>query len=127
MRKEFLRRVGLGLSIVAVVAAAFVVADRERRRTALAAEEQRLQGVVRDGATADDLVRRLGGPPTQDVPAKDVEQVARAFRSMAHRVEEMRKKAHDADRVLLYASQQWVYIFYLNKDGVTKDFTCFEQ
>lgn len=127
MRRKILHRVAITLAIIAVAGAALVTADRGRRKHALALEEQRLQEMLRGAPTTEELIRRLGRPPTQEVPATEIEQIARAFRSMTHRVEEMRAKARSADRVLLYGSHQWVYIFYLDQKGVAKDFTCFEQ
>jgi hypothetical protein len=124
---RILRRSAIALAIVAAIGATLVVADREQRKHALISEQQRLQEIVSDNPTAEELSRRLGRPPTQDVPAKEIERLASAFASMRHRVEEMRTKAGSAERVLLYASHQWVYIFFLDKKSAVRDFICFAQ
>jgi hypothetical protein len=127
MLRKVSRRTAIVLAVFVVAGAAFVAADRARRDHALGVEQQRLQEMLRAESTAEGLARRLGRPPTQDVSAADIEQITRAFSSMQHRVEEMRTKARDADRVQLYASHEWVYVFYVDKEGMVKDFTCFEQ
>jgi hypothetical protein len=104
----------------------FVLADRERRRSALGAEEMRLADLVRGYPNSAKVVEVFGSP-TQDLPATDVEKVTRVFRSVARRVEEIRAKARGAHRLMVYGTSKWVYIFYLDERGEVLEFTCFEQ